>query len=98
MSPQPLHPDVGPPEFLQMAGHPLRWRLLSELARSRESATETQKRTQEMQKELQKLQKALGNDGWHDVEGEDGTLRVKLKMVTWVKVEKDDSRVGFGIG
>ena len=48
--------------------------------------------------ELQKLQKALGSDGWHDVEGEDGTLRVKLKMVTWVKVEKDDSRVGFGIG
>src|SRR5436190_22742861 len=34
MSTQPLRPDVGPPEFLQMAGHPLRWRLLSELARS----------------------------------------------------------------
>src|SRR6476660_4188944 len=26
--------DVAPPEFLQLAGHPLRWRLLSELARS----------------------------------------------------------------
>src|SRR5262245_35390047 len=26
--------DVGPPEFLQLAGHPLRWRLLGELARS----------------------------------------------------------------
>src|SRR5262245_8682453 len=26
--------DVGPPEFLQLAGHPLRWRLLNELARS----------------------------------------------------------------
>jgi len=34
MSPQPLHPDVPPPEFLQLAGHPLRWRLLGELARS----------------------------------------------------------------
>ena len=34
MSPQPLHPDVAPPEFLQLAGHPLRWRLLRELARS----------------------------------------------------------------
>src|SRR5687768_12920631 len=31
--PQPS-PDVAPPEFLQLAGHPLRWRLLSELARS----------------------------------------------------------------
>ena len=27
-------PDLAPPEFLQLAGHPLRWRLLSELARS----------------------------------------------------------------
>ena len=26
--------DVAPPEFLQLAGHPLRWRLLNELARS----------------------------------------------------------------
>ena len=34
MSTQPLHPDVAPPEFLQLAGHPLRWRLLRELARS----------------------------------------------------------------
>ena len=29
-----LRPDVDPHEFLQLAGHPLRWRLLSELARS----------------------------------------------------------------
>lgn len=28
------HPDVAPPAFLQLVGHPLRWRLLSELARS----------------------------------------------------------------
>lgn len=34
MTMQPLHPDVAPPEFLRLAGHPLRWRLLSELARS----------------------------------------------------------------
>jgi protein-tyrosine-phosphatase/DNA-binding transcriptional ArsR family regulator len=34
MSLQPLHPDVAPSEFLQLAGHPLRWRLLEELARS----------------------------------------------------------------
>src|SRR5690242_12087627 len=26
--------DITPPEFLQLAGHPLRWRLLAELARS----------------------------------------------------------------
>ncbi|MBS0409952.1 MAG: ArsR family transcriptional regulator [Proteobacteria bacterium] len=34
MTAQALHPDVAPPEFLQLAGHPLRWRLLGELARS----------------------------------------------------------------
>lgn len=27
-------PSIGPPEFLQLAAHPLRWRLLTELARS----------------------------------------------------------------
>ncbi len=32
-TPQP-YPEVAPPEFLQLAGHPLRWRLLGELARS----------------------------------------------------------------
>ncbi|MEQ8268052.1 MAG: helix-turn-helix domain-containing protein [Parvibaculum sp.] len=34
MRAQQLHSDVAPPEFLQLAGHPLRWRLLAELARS----------------------------------------------------------------
>jgi protein-tyrosine-phosphatase/DNA-binding transcriptional ArsR family regulator len=29
-----VQPDLTPPEFLQLAGHPLRWRLLGELARS----------------------------------------------------------------
>jgi len=31
---QQVRADVAPPEFLQLAGHPLRWRLLAELARS----------------------------------------------------------------
>lgn len=28
------HSNIAPPDFLQLAGHPLRWRLLGELARS----------------------------------------------------------------
>jgi protein-tyrosine-phosphatase len=28
------HPDLAPPDFLQLVGHPVRWRLLGELARS----------------------------------------------------------------
>ena len=34
MGTQPLHPNITPPGFLQLAGHPLRWRLLEALARS----------------------------------------------------------------
>jgi protein-tyrosine-phosphatase len=34
VSAQQARADVAPPEFLQLAGHPLRWRLLAELARS----------------------------------------------------------------
>jgi protein-tyrosine-phosphatase/DNA-binding transcriptional ArsR family regulator len=29
-----VHADLAPPDFLQLAGHPLRWRILAELARS----------------------------------------------------------------
>ncbi len=34
MTAQALPADIAPPAFLQLAGHPLRWRLLSALARS----------------------------------------------------------------
>ena len=47
--------------------------------------------------ELDKLQQALGGEGWHVLEGEDGTLRLSLQHVLWVRVEKDDQRVGFGL-
>jgi len=36
----PSSSDVAPPELLQLAGHPLRWRLLRELARSDRSVSE----------------------------------------------------------
>src|SRR4051812_24049897 len=40
MNTQPLGPEISPPQFLQLAGHPLRWRLLEELARSDRKANE----------------------------------------------------------
>lgn len=49
------------------------------------------------QEELDKLNGALGGEGWHDVAGEDGNLRLNLGVVTWVRVEKDEQRVGFGL-
>lgn len=41
--------DVSPPEFLQLAGHPLRWRLLGELARSDRVVSELTARVGEPQ-------------------------------------------------
>ena len=49
------------------------------------------------QEELDKLNGALGGEGWHDVQGEDGTLRLSLQHVLWVRVERDEPRVGFGL-
>ena len=48
------------------------------------------------QEELDKLLGALGGDGWHDVEGEDGTVRLSLPNVLWVRADREEHRVGFG--
>jgi hypothetical protein len=48
--------------------------------------------------ELHRLREALGGEGWHDVEAEDGSIRLNLEFVLWLRVEKDEQRVGFGIG
>jgi hypothetical protein len=47
--------------------------------------------------ELAKLNEALGGDGWHDVTGEDGTVRMNLAHVLWLRTERDEHRVGFGL-
>ena len=47
--------------------------------------------------ELAKLNSALGGDGWHDVIGEDGTVRLNLQHVLWLRTEADEHRVGFGL-
>jgi hypothetical protein len=48
--------------------------------------------------EFERLRSALGTDGWHDVEAEDGAIRLNLQHVLWLRVEKDEQRVGFGAG
>jgi hypothetical protein len=50
------------------------------------------------QDELDKLNEALGGEGWHELQGEDGILRLSLQHVLWVRVERDEHRVGFGLG
>ena len=48
------------------------------------------------QDELDKLLGALGGEGWHDVEGDDGTVRLSLANVLWVRADREEHRVGFG--
>jgi hypothetical protein len=48
--------------------------------------------------ELSKLQNALGGGGWHEVQAEDGDIVLNLEHVLWLRVEKDEHRVGFGVG
>lgn len=44
------------------------------------------------------LQDALEGGGWHEVAAEDGIVRLNLQHVLWLKVDKDEPRVGFGLG
>ncbi len=48
------------------------------------------------QEQLDALLGALGGEGWHDVEGDDGTVRLNLANVLWVRAEREEHRVGFG--
>jgi hypothetical protein len=47
--------------------------------------------------QLSKLQKALGGDGWHTVIAEDSEVTLALHHVLWLRVDKDDHKVGFGL-
>ncbi len=47
---------------------------------------------------LTALQGALEGGGWHEVTADDGTVRLNLQHVLWLKVDKDEPRVGFGLG
>jgi hypothetical protein len=46
--------------------------------------------------QLKGLYKALGDSGWHELETEDGPVRLYLGQVVYIRAEDEDSRVGFG--
>jgi hypothetical protein len=46
--------------------------------------------------QLEALYKALGTGGWHELQTEDGPVRLDLAQVVYVRSEEDDARVGFG--
>jgi hypothetical protein len=42
------------------------------------------------------LNEALGRSGWHQVDSEEGPVRLDLSQVVYVRSESDELRVGFG--
>ncbi len=45
---------------------------------------------------LKGLTKALEGGGWHQIETEDGPVRIDLGEVVYVSADSDEPRVGFG--
>jgi hypothetical protein len=45
---------------------------------------------------LRTLSEALGEDGWHELDSEEGPVRLDLSQVVYLRSESDDLRVGFG--
>jgi len=48
------------------------------------------------EQQLAELNKALGGVGWHELESEDGPVRVDLGQVVYVSADSSEPRVGFG--
>jgi hypothetical protein len=46
--------------------------------------------------QLKTLSKALGGGGWHDIESEDGPVRVDLAQIVYLSADSEEPRVGFG--
>lgn len=47
--------------------------------------------------QLQTLRESLTTGGWADLEGEDAHVQLNLDKVVFVRVEKDEQKVGFGL-
>jgi hypothetical protein len=45
---------------------------------------------------LKGLYGALADGGWHEIESEDGPVRLDLGQVVYVSAESDELHVGFG--
>lgn len=46
-------------------------------------------------KQLESLHKALGNPGWHELETDEGPVRLDLAQIVYVRSESSDLHVGF---
>jgi hypothetical protein len=48
------------------------------------------------EKQWKALSEALGGAGWHEVESEEGPVRVNLGEVSYVSADSSEPHVGFG--
>jgi hypothetical protein len=48
------------------------------------------------EQQLKGLEQALGSQGWHEIQSEDGPVRIDLGQVVYVTSETEEPRVGFG--
>ncbi len=48
--------------------------------------------------DLETLLGALTAGEWHDLPIQDGSVRLNLSEVLFVRTERDEQRVGFGLG
>jgi hypothetical protein len=46
--------------------------------------------------QLLSLSEALGGAGWHEIDSDEGPVRLDLAQVVYVRSESDELRVGFG--
>lgn len=50
-----------------------------------------------IEKDATALLAALGKDGWHELQDVDGSVRVDLSQVVYVRTESTEHTVGFGL-
>jgi hypothetical protein len=48
------------------------------------------------QSDLDSLLGAVGGEGWHDLRTSDGSVKLNLAHVLWVRTENQERGVGFG--
>lgn len=47
--------------------------------------------------ELSRLKQALPRGDWHEVVAEDGNVTINLAQVVYLRTDREEHRVGFGI-
>jgi hypothetical protein len=47
--------------------------------------------------QLTSLRAALATGGWTDIEGEDAKVHLNLDKVVFIRIDKDEPKIGFGL-